>query len=360
MSKRRLTKQQLARIRERQARKARLAAKSPDAEFETDPQTANPLGPEQGGLVVARYRNQADIRNEDGAIHRCYLRPTVETVVVGDRVTFQTVASPTDRVGDAEDPRAGVNTRAGVVVASGNRLNALQRPDSFGDLKTLAANVSQVLVVIAPRPQAYANLIDRYLVSAELLGANAVIVLNKSDLIVDDESKQDFEQLLAPYTPLGYSVVKVQGKYEQIEALADYLTDHTSILVGQSGVGKTTLLNALVPEINERVGELSAEKEKGRHTTTTARLFDIPTGGSLIDSPGIREFGLQHLERADVERGFREFRTVIEPCRFRDCRHQGEPGCGLEQAAAENKIHSTRLASYRHIVGSLASDLERN
>ncbi|MEM6301276.1 MAG: small ribosomal subunit biogenesis GTPase RsgA [Pseudomonadota bacterium] len=353
MSKRRLTKQQLARIRERQARKAQSVEESSSVRQELEQASTHNLGPEQGGLVIARYRNQADIRSNEGDIHRCYLRPTVDAVVVGDRVTFQAAARPADQSGNLVDPLAEANAGAGVVVATADRHNALQRPDGFGDLKTLAANVSQVLVVVAPRPQAYANLIDRYLVSAELLGANAVVVLNKGDLLTDEQSRRDFEQLLAPYPPLGYSVVEVQGKYEQIEALADCLAGQTSILVGQSGVGKTTLLNALIPETNERVGELSVDKEKGRHTTTTARLFEIPTGGSLIDSPGIREFGLQHLDRADVEQGFREFRTAVEPCRFRDCRHQGEPGCGLEQAVAANKIHPSRLASYRHIVGSL-------
>jgi ribosome biogenesis GTPase len=273
-------------------------------------------------------------------VSRCHLRANLGSVVAGDRVIFC----------------AGEET--GVIVAREERDTALRRPDKFGKLRTVAANIDRVVIVIAPLPEPHANLIDRYLVAIENLGAEAVILLNKADLLGDPAVAAALQKILEPYPSLGYPVIEAEGKSGAVAELTALLRDHTSILVGQSGVGKTTLVNAILPDVDEAVGALSPDRQKGRHTTTTARLFDLPDGGSLIDSPGIREFGLWHMSRAEVEHGFREFSARIGHCRFRDCRHQSEPGCALTVASERGAIHPARLASFRHIIASLDQELQ--
>jgi ribosome biogenesis GTPase len=138
-----------------------------------------------------------------------------------------------------------------------------------------------------------------------------------------------------------------------MEALQARLDGHVSVFVGQSGVGKSSLVNSLLPGVDTRVGALSEMTGKGTHTTTTARLFHFPGGGELIDSPGIREFGLGHVSRFDVEAGFIEFQELLGHCRFRDCKHDREPGCALLKALEEGQIQPQRMASYRHIISGL-------
>ena len=213
----------------------------------------------------------------------------------------------------------------------------------------MAANIDQVAIVIAPEPTPHGNLIDRYLVATEAMGAAALLVVNKADLLADAGTAAVLATLLAPYEALGYPVIEA-SRATAGATLGAALAGHTSVLVGQSGVGKTSLVNALLPGLDRRTGELSGPGRKGRHTTTTAELYHLATGGDLIDSPGIREFGLDHLPRDTVAGGFREFRPFLGHCRFRDCRHRDEPGCALLEAVAAGKVSSERLASYRHIV----------
>ena len=242
----------------------------------------------------------------------------------------------------------------GVVVARLPRDSALSRPDPHGKLKPVAANIDQILVVIAPYPEPHANLIDRYLVAAEVVGIEPVIVLNKIDLLEDDPVlAARMEALLAIYPTLGYRILRTSSRAGGLASLHEALRERTSVFVGQSGVGKSSLVNTLLPAADLRVGALSENRQKGTHTTTTAQLFHLACGGSLIDSPGIREFGLWHMSRDEVEQGFREFRALLGQCKFRDCRHEGEPGCALLDALERGAISAGRLDSYRHIVASL-------
>ncbi len=221
-----------------------------------------------------------------------------------------------------------------------------------GQLKPVAANVDQIIVVFAPIPEPHANLIDRYLIAAEHAGIAPLLLLNKADLI-DEGNRAALESLLGVYRQLDYPLLEVSAHDGAgMSALRERLDGRISVFVGQSGVGKSSLVNSLLPDVDTRVGALSEQTGKGTHTTTTARLFHFPGGGDLIDSPGIREFGLGHVSR-DVEAGFIEFRDLLGTCRFRDCRHDREPGCALLKALDDGRIQPQRMASYRHILSSL-------
>jgi ribosome biogenesis GTPase len=181
-----------------------------------------------------------------------------------------------------------------------------------------------------------------------------VILLNKTDLLQNDSVLADrVDDLLAIYPTLGYRILHTSTKQGGLEELHAALRERTSVFVGQSGVGKSSLVNTLLPEVSLRVGALSESTSKGIHTTTTAQLFHLPSGGTLIDSPGIREFGLWHMSREQVEQGFREFRPLLGTCKFRDCQHVHEPGCAILGALESGEISARRMASYRYIVASL-------
>jgi len=337
MSKRKLSRQQAWRVEKIQDERARRAAKR-DAEAE-QALAGGELGPEREGLVTAHYGTQVAVESAPGVSLRCHLRANLEALVTGDRVVW-CEGDPT-----------------GVVVAQLERNSVLSRPDPYGKLKPVAANIDQILVVIAPLPTPHANLIDRYLVAAETVGIEPVILLNKIDLLADDPVLgQEMDELLAIYPTLGYRILRTSSLEGGLEELHGALRERISVFVGQSGVGKSSLINVLLPDAELRVGALSESRQKGVHTTTTAQLFHLDCGGSLIDSPGIREFGLWHMSREQVEQGFREFRPFLGACKFRDCRHQQEPGCAILGAAESGQISQRRLGSYRHIVTTLEEE----
>jgi ribosome biogenesis GTPase len=242
----------------------------------------------------------------------------------------------------------------GVVVAQIPRESELCRPDSQGKLKPVAANIDQIIVVIAPYPEPHRNLIDRYLIAAEATRIEPVLLLNKTDLLTKDEAlKQSIEALLSSYTKLGYRTIQTSCKDGGTVELKAALEAKISVFVGQSGVGKSSLVNMLIPKADLAVGALSVNTQKGTHTTTAAHLSHLNCDGSLIDSPGIREFGLWHLSKEEVEQGFREFRPFLGHCKFRDCQHQQEPECAILAAVANGEISAERMASYRHIIGAM-------
>jgi len=318
MSKRRLSQQQERRIRS--ARDRRVAEANDD------------LGETLPGLVIARYGKRALVEDEDGQRRQCFLRANLDSVVAGDRVAWRA----------SED--------GGVIDARADRTSVLSRPDARGNMRPVAANIDLMLIVIAPKPPAHANLIDRYLVAAEHEGIDAVLVLNKQDLLVDGD---DIVSLAESYQALGYPVVRTDKVSDpDAQALREIIEEQTMVLVGQSGVGKSSLINRLLPGLDIRTGALSEAIDKGRHTTTAAELYHLPGGGALIDSPGIREFHLHHLCRQDVANGFVEFKPFLGTCKFRDCSHDHEQGCALLQAIEVGIISEERFASYRMILDS--------
>lgn len=336
MSKRKLNRRQTWRAKKIQEDRSNRALNK-ERNLERQIQSGG-LSSEQQGLVVCRYSKQFEVEAlegvDQGTIHRCVARANIGSVVVGDKVVW----------------RAGAD-QTGVIESRHERTSLLQRPDNFGRLKAVAANIDQVLIVIACEPAPQPNLIDRYLVAAELMNVQAIIVLNKADLI-DAKNQNQIARTLSLYKDIGYHTVNIISSRHQLPQLNDlpHLIDrHTSIVVGQSGVGKSSLINTLLPNANLVVGELSDQTRDGTHTTTQAKLFHLPAGGQLIDSPGIRDFSLWHIDLNQLEQGFVEIVAQSRKCQFRNCHHENEPGCAVLTAVNNGKINKQRFASYLRI-----------
>ncbi|MBI5781997.1 MAG: ribosome small subunit-dependent GTPase A [Rhodocyclales bacterium] len=221
--------------------------------------------------------------------------------------------------------------------------------------KLIAANVDQVVIVTAVEPPFSSELVTRCLVAAEHQGIAARIVLNKCDLTDGLESAR---ARLAPFRAAGYGVIELSAKRD-VSPLEPLLEGKRSLLVGQSGMGKSTLINALVPQARARTGEISRALESGRHTTTDARLYPYQ-GGWIIDSPGLQTFGLAHVPLEALEACFPELRPALGECRFRDCRHDAEPGCALRALAEGGAISPERWQQYRRIRAELEALARRS
>lgn len=339
MSKRNLSRRQQWRIEKIQGEKAQRAQKK---EVNIHEQlNAGELGEEIQGRVIAHFGAQVEVEPLNGRErYRCYLRANLGSLVTGDHIVF--------RPGPETN---GVLT--GVVETVLERQSELSRPNPYNEIKPVAANIDFIVLVIAPEPEVHANLIDRYLVAAENCRIEPILLLNKTDLIT--EATQDhFAKLLFNYEQLGYRTLRVCAHDEtSLGELKAFLNDRVSVFVGQSGVGKSSLISTLLPGEDLRIGALSENTRKGRHTTTTARLYHFPAGGDLIDSPGIREFGLWHMSEDEVLHGFRELSPLAGHCRFRDCAHQQEPNCAIREAVKKGEVRQERFDSFRRIVQTL-------
>ncbi len=331
MSKRRLSQRQKARIRKiQERRRQRLATRVKQQLATADDDTP------RKGHVVARYGANLAVEDAKGRVHHCLSRQNIGDIVCGDRVVWQ--------------PTSPGN---GVVTALLERDTVLSRPDFTGREKPLAANVTQLGIVVAPAPAPSEYLIDQYLVAAETAGIRPLVVVNKSDLL-DDDARAGLETRLAVYRRIGYPVIFVSATAQHgLDALVDRLKGETGILVGQSGVGKSSLIQALLPDRELQIGELSKATGFGRHTTSVTTSYHLPGGGRLIDSPGVRSFRLGRIDRQTLEQGFREFRPFLGRCRFSDCRHREEPGCALKQAITEGEIDPRRFENYQHMAAQL-------
>ena len=280
------------------------------------------------GRVVAAHGRQYLVELADGTLLPCFTRGKRSDVACGDRV---------DIMRSSDDQ--------GVIEAIQPRTSLLYRSNEAKQ-KLIAANVDQLVIVVATEPAFSDDLITRALLAAESEEIEPLIVLNKCDLI---DKLPAARARLQMFAKLGYRIVELSA-LEHAEDLRPELYGVTSVLVGQSGMGKSTLVNALVPEANAATREISQALDSGKHTTTHATLYHLDADSELIDSPGLQEFGLGHLDRQEIEHAFREFRAYLGQCRFRDCRHNQEPDCALIAAVNAGEIDEKRFNAYHRII----------
>lgn len=242
---------------------------------------------------------------------------------------------------------------SGVVEVIHQRRNHFVRADQQQREHIVAANLDQVVIVIARRPLPSRDLVERYLLAVHSLGIDPVIVINKVDLDITDEGHAGAEVLshIDDYIQLGYPLVETSCETSPgIEQLAPLLSGKTSILAGQSGVGKSSLVRQLLPDLDIQTGELSRVTGKGTHTTTTTTLYALADGGYLMDSPGVWEYGLWKLDKQVIANGFIEFRPFLGSCRFNDCLHASEPACAIKAALEAGEIKQWRYRSYLRLL----------
>lgn len=221
----------------------------------------------------------------------------------------------------------------------------------------IASNLDQSLLFVTLKdPKTSQGFMDRFLISCEAYHVPAIIVFNKSDLYRKKEMEK-FEQLQDIYTKIGYQVLLCSvEKREGLEVLKNILHNKTSLLSGHSGVGKSTCVNALFPEFNLRTQEVSGWSGKGMHTTTFAEMFDLPGGGHIIDTPGVREFGLVDIEKEELAHYFPEMRKKMNDCQFNNCMHIEEPNCAVKKAVMQGEISEERYISYRTILDTMGEE----
>ena len=298
----------------------------------------------RSGRIIGRkgpvYFVMADNREQT----TCVARGAAKRAVIGDRVAFE--------------PQVETDMAEGLLIAIDERTSELFRTDALGRRpQTIAANVDQIFVVAAAVPEMREGLIDRYLVAAHAHDINTHLIFNKIDLL-DPQTQVHIRDRLQVYRDIGISVLETSIlSPESLAGLAQCLHNKTSIFVGHSGVGKTSLINTLCPDVSERVQAISEATGKGQHTTTTSWAYPLPDGGEIIDSPGIRSFGLWGIQPEDLRDHFVEFLEHAHMCRFGNCQHISEPRCAVQVALAEGEINQIRYDSYVRMRQSLSDEL---
>ncbi len=283
--------------------------------------------------VVTTFRRRFELATSPGERLPARIKGRRLRPVCGDRVL-------------ARSPAADTGTEW-LITSIQPRSNELTRPDIRGRTEVLAANISLLVIVAAGKPSPDWFIVDRYLSAAELMGADAAVLLNKEDL---DETHVD-DEALEDYRALGYPVLVTSAATGAgLKQLRELLAGETAIFVGQSGVGKSSLINSMITDVDLRTGAVSEKSGEGRHTTVNSVLIDLPEGGAVIDSPGVRDYAPAIAETDRVATGFREIAEYSAGCRYANCRHMREPDCAVKAAVENGSIAQRRYDSYKRLV----------
>lgn len=279
------------------------------------------------GLVVSHQGGRVLVELAPGDTVDCKIKSNLGNIVCGDRVAIETTDNGEHRI-----------------MAILPRDNLLQRVDGYGQVRAVAANITQLLVCLAVNPEPNLFLLDQYLLSAEQQGIEAIILLNKIDLL---ETASDPFEIGSIYQPLGYRVLHTSIKSGQgMAEFRQLLSGQISVLSGVSGVGKSSLTSWLLPDEPIKIASISEANDEGRHTTRTSRLYHLSGGGDLIDTPGVRGFSPFVDSERPLAHGFREILQVSGACRFHNCQHLDEPGCAVADAVSRGRIAPSRYQNY--------------
>jgi ribosome biogenesis GTPase len=296
------------------------------------------------GLVYKSTGSWYQVKSDEGNFYQCRIKGklrlsgirSTSPVAVGDRVGF-----------DLDDEAIGV------IHTIDQRENYLVRKsvNLSKQLHIIGANIDLIFLVITLKnPETFTTFIDRFLVSAAAFGIETVLLFNKMDQYTEEELEM-VNELKELYASIGYQSVFCSTKSGQgMSELRNLMKDNTSIFSGHSGVGKSTLINTVAPELRLKIGEISEQHGQGQHTTTFAEMFDLSFGGRIIDSPGIRGFGIADIDKEEIARYFKEFFKASENCKFNNCQHLSEPGCAVKSELEEGAIAESRYQSYLSMV----------
>lgn len=345
MAKRKLTTQQKRRVSNQIKRRARGKTAAPQSDQSL-------LGPEQDGLVITSFGKRVLVEGKDGEHYSCAIRQHLGKLVAGDEVIWQT---------DVED-------KTGVVVSVHPRSHELSRPGFRGQTRMIAANIDFIGIVMPVVPGIHPDMIDRYLVAAKQLDIPAIIIINKVDLLEEEEDWDAILDLLQPYVAMGITLLPASTlSNEGLKELRDFMDNKNSVFVGPSGAGKSSLINALIPDLDIRVGTLSEATGLGKHTTTNSILYHLPSddpavpyAGNLIDSPGVRQFSPSACSLSELESYYQDFAPFLGQCKYNNCNHSIEPNCAIKDAVEEGEIAFSRYQSFQRLLEEFKSESETN
>lgn len=299
------------------------------------------------GQIISHYGKYVDVENNLNKIIRCHLRQNLPELAVGDNVIYCVDSGGTE------------NQTNTVVTKLLTRRSLLERKNKYkGTSKPIAANLDQIFIIFSPEPEPQSYLIDQFLIISEISNITPILIFNKYDIYQayldkkQDDKVNSIDKLIDIYQNIGYKVLKISTLQDyQFKDIQELLYGKTSIFVGQSGVGKSTLTKELIPynNLNQEIktGEISEKSLLGKHTTSVARLYHLENNGRVIDAPGIREMGVAHLSKTELEQAYTEFKPFLNKCKFRDCQHDREPDCALKQALADGFIHPVRWENFK-------------
>lgn len=335
MAKRKLTKQQQRRIADQQKNKIK------NNKLQINNSAQNNLhldvSSTQTVRVISHHGRQLFAETEKLEKIKCKIRQNLGDIACGDYVLVQQAHAATGELQNA-------------VVAVKERTNLLVKTGFAGAVKPVAANIGQLVIVTSLKPKPNPYLIDRYLTAAENLPAKALIVINKIDLL-DAETKRMCAKLTTLYQDIGYRVISTSIKQNiGLEEISQALSNTTSILVGLSGVGKSSIVKAILPKEEIKIGETSEATGEGKHTTTVSALYHLKCNGVIIDSPGVRDFTPINNSLLEITNGFVDIRQFNGACKFSNCSHTNEPGCAMRKAVSDGLLNEQRFNNYHRML----------